>query len=117
MQYDAACVQPVLQYLADCKANSMKEPLACFKASRLFSPTKLEEMKPSASEVYTLAAFPFLSSDLNALKTELPGYLAAVEYINLDYYPLEFWKNHRDLTFLGRCTGQTPFSSAIIGSF
>ena len=61
MEYAAACVQPGLQYYADCKANSMKEPLACFKAARLFFPTKIEEMKLSTSEVDTLVAFPFRS--------------------------------------------------------
>ena len=81
MEYAAACVQPGLQYFADCKANSMKGPSACFKSARLVSPTKIEEMKPSTSEVDTLVAFPFLSGGLDALKTELPAYLAAVEDI------------------------------------
>ena len=76
MEYAAACVQPGLQYFADCKANSMKGPLACFKAARLFSLTKIEEMKPSTSEVDTLVAFSFLSGGLDALQTELPAYLA-----------------------------------------
>ena len=89
-------VTPSLQYFADCKANSIGEPLACFKAARLFSPTKIEEMKPSTSEVDTLAAFPFLFDGLNALKTELPAYLAAVEDISPDYNPSEFWKRHKE---------------------
>lgn len=88
MEYAAACVQPGLQYFADCKANSMKGPSACFKSARLVSPTKIEEMKPSTSEVDTLVAFPFLSGGLDALKTEIPAYLAAVEDIWPDYDPL-----------------------------
>ena len=65
--------------------------------SRLVS-KEAKEKKPSTSEVDTLAAFPFLSGGLNALKTELHvfTYLAAVEDISLDYNPLEFWKRHKE---------------------
>ena len=115
MQYAAACAQPGLQYFADCKANSMKEPLTCFKAARLFSPTKIEEMKPSTSEVDILAAFPFLSGGLNALKTELPSYLAAVEDISPDYNPFEFWKRHKET--LPSWDAALCKSSTILGSF
>jgi hypothetical protein len=72
MQYATACAQPGLQYFANCQANSMKGPSACFKAAGLFSPTKIEERKPSAFEVDNLAAFPFPSGGLDALKTSYP---------------------------------------------
>ena len=51
MQYATSCIQPGLDYFANCKENSMKEALACFKATCLFSLTKVEQMKLSVAEV------------------------------------------------------------------
>ena len=97
MQYATSCIQPGLDYFANCKENSVKEPLACFKAARLFSPTKVEQMKPSVAEVNKLAVFPFLSSaNVDALKAEFPAYLAAAEDIDQDYQSLEFWRRHKN---------------------
>lgn len=76
MQYATSCIQPGLDYFANCKENSMKEPLACFKAARLFSPTKLEQMKPSVAEVNKLTVFPFLSSvNVDALESRVPNFI------------------------------------------
>lgn len=95
LQYAASCVQPGLQYFEDHKATTMKNLLACYKAACLFSPAKLQEMQPSCADVDSLPAFPFLSGSLDALKSELPAYLAASEDIDASYDPLEFWKRHR----------------------
>lgn len=95
LQYAAACVQPGLQYFQDRKATSMKDLLACFKAARLFSPSKVQEIKPSCAEVDSLMIFPFLSGCLDGLKRELPAYLAASEDISSDHDPVTFWKTHR----------------------
>ena len=96
LQYAFACVQPGLQYFLDRKGSSMEGPLACFKATRLFSPSKVHEIHPSASELDTLNSFPFLHDSLNGLKSELPAYLAASEDVSPDFCPLEFWKRHKN---------------------
>ena len=96
LRYAIACVQPGLKYFCDRKASSMEEPLACFKAARLFSPAKVHEINPSVADVDSLAAFPFLVGTLTNLKTELPAYLAASEDIDPQFCPLEFWRRHKD---------------------
>ena len=65
-------------------STSLKVPLAAFKAARFFSPCKITHLKPSASEVDALLAFPFLSStnDLVGLKGELATYLANAEGVD-----------------------------------
>ena len=75
-------------------ATSMKEPLEAFKAARLFSPAKLQQLKPSVSTLDTLSVFPFLRSEIPALKEELPLYMAASGDIDPSYDPLLFWKQH-----------------------
>ena len=73
----------------------MKILLAAFKAARLFSPLKLQEMQPDSAAVDSLSAFPFLDPNiLGNLKSELPQYMAAVEDVSPTYSPLEFWKTH-----------------------
>ncbi len=70
-------------------------PLAAFKAARLFSPHKVQEMKPTTSDLESLKIFPFVTiPQLTALKDEYPKYVAATEDVCRDYEPLEFWKNH-----------------------
>ena len=50
-------------------------------------------MQPDCTAL--LFAFSFFDqSKLEDLKAELPHYLAAVEDINTNYDPMEFWKNH-----------------------
>ena len=96
LQYALDCVKPGLQYFIDRKGSSMEGPLACFKAARLFSPTKVHEIRPNASELDKLESFPFLHGSLNSLKSELPAYLAAAEDVSPDLCPLEFWRRHKD---------------------
>ena len=95
LQYAASCIQPGVQYFNDRVNGCMKIPLAAFKAARLFSPQKVQEMQPDCTAVDALSAFPFFDqSKLQDLKTELPHYLAAVEDISPTYDPMEFWKTH-----------------------
>ena len=72
LQYAFACVQPGLHYFIDQKCSSMAEPIACFKAARFFSPSKVHEIRPSASDFDTLDSFHFLCGSLSSLKSELP---------------------------------------------
>ena len=72
----------------------MKASLEAFKAARLFSPFRLTELNPSITTIDSLTSFPFLRSEIPALKQELPLYQAAAQDINPSYDPLIFWKNH-----------------------
>ena len=94
--YALSCLKPALDYYREhLKADLMSVPLSAFKAARLFSPQKLQEMKPDITVLDTLTIFPFISvADLVQMKDEYPKYLAAVEDISPDYDPLDFWKNH-----------------------
>ena len=47
--YASSCVKPALDYYIEhLNANLMSVPLSAFKAARLFSPHKLQEMKPES---------------------------------------------------------------------
>ena len=66
------------------------------KAARLFVLHKLEELKPTPTEVALLAAFPFLKKTelLNDLKTELPAYIAKAADLSETTDPLAWWKKY-----------------------
>ena len=52
-------------------------------AACYFSPSKVNELKPTTDDVDSLAAFPFLKSEvINGLKSKLPEYLAAAEDVS-----------------------------------
>ena len=96
MVYAKKCVEPGLKYYQDRFAGELSCVVAAFKAARLFLPQKVDEMKPDASMVDTLKAFPFLNTSLilDGLKQELPSYLAKAEDISADTEPLAWWKKH-----------------------
>jgi len=70
----------------------MKEPLHAFKAARLFSPAKVQQIKPTLSSLDTLSVFPFLSAQIPTLMEEFPLYMATSEDIDPTYDLLRFWK-------------------------
>ena len=82
--YAKSCVQPGLDYFQQQLQTSLKVILAAFKAARFFIPSKITDLKPSAAEVDSLLAFPFLSStqDLVGRKGELGTYLASAEGVD-----------------------------------
>lgn len=94
--YARACVQPGLDYFEQQVQTSLKAPLNAFKAARLFSPSKVTSLNPSASEVDSLLAFPFFSatSDLSGLKGELATYLATAEGVDATIDPVQWWKTN-----------------------
>ena len=94
--YAKSCVQPGLDYFQHQLQTSLKVPLAAFKAARFFSPCKITHLKPSASEVDALLAFPFLSStnDLVGLKGELATYLANAEGVDPSVDCLDWWRQN-----------------------
>ena len=76
--------------------NDLKPVLDAFKAARLFSPFKFHELKPSATDIDCLKAFPFLSSQetIDGLKMEIPMYMAASEDVSTEIDLIAWWKRH-----------------------
>ena len=69
--YAKACVHPAFTYFNEKFDQDLKPTLLAFKAARFFSPSKVCEMKPSASDLDSLNKFPFLStSTIDGLKSE-----------------------------------------------
>ena len=95
------CLQPGYDYyLLHLNGCLMVVPLAAFKAARLFVPQRVHELQPElpdSSTVDSLAVFPFLDSQttLDALKRELPQYVACSEDLSLDCDVLPWWKAKR----------------------
>ena len=86
LDYSKACVQPAYDYLYLKFIIDLKPVLDAFKAARLFSPFKFHELKPSATDIDCLKAFPFLSSQetIDGLKMEIPMYMAASEDVSTE---------------------------------
>ena len=96
--YAKQCIQPGLDYFSKQLQNSLKIPLAAFKAARLFNPCKAREIKPNASSVDQLTSFPFITTDNIAnMKSELPQYLASCEDLDESYDVLQWWKSHESV--------------------
>ena len=76
--------------------NDLKPVLEAFKAARLFSPLKFHELKPNATDIDCLKAFPFLSSQetIYGLKMEIPMYMAASEDVSTEIDLIAWWKRH-----------------------
>ena len=75
--YASSCMKPALDYYKQHLENDMmKIPLNVFKAARLFSPSKLQQINPDIAEVEkNLSSIPFFTSaDILALKDEYPQY-------------------------------------------
>ena len=72
-----SCVQSGLDYFDEKFGDDTKSPLNAFKAARYFSPSKLNEIQPSASDIDSLCAIPFLNNPTTIanLKKELPIWL------------------------------------------
>ena len=77
----------------------MKEPLAAFKAARLFSPCKLSEISSSTALIDSLVIFSFLIPSIPALTGEFPLYLAAAEDIYSSYDLFYFEKKDTRMTY------------------
>ena len=96
LDYSKECVQPAYDFF-DLKFNNELRPvLDGFKAARLFSLFKLQELKASATDVDCLTAFPFLSSQktIDGLKMEIPMYMAASEDVSTEIDLITWWKRH-----------------------
>ena len=95
LAYSKQCIQPAYQYYTDRIYGCLKEPLAAFKAARLFVPQRIQELQPDANTIDSLVAFPFLNNPtvLDHLKQELPQYIALTEDLSSEYNALLWWKS------------------------
>ena len=84
--YTISCIKPALDYYKEhLNADLMTAPLRAFKAARLFSPQKIQEMKPDTSVLETQSNFPFLTpAHLAAMRDEFPKYLQLLKMLQLN---------------------------------
>jgi len=76
--------------------NEFIPSMRAFESARLFNPGKVTDLKPTAASVDGLKAFPFFKGDvLNALKLELPSYLAAADGTPREVNALEWWNHNK----------------------
>ena len=97
LAYAKVCVVPAFTYFKSKFENDLKPTLLAFKAARFFSPPKINEIKPTAADIDSLRAIPYLNSNLmmDGLKAELPLYLAAAEDVSPQADPVQWWKSHK----------------------
>ena len=96
VEYAKACVVPAFTYFKSNFENDLKATVLAFKAARYFSPPKVNEIKPTAADIDSLRAIPFLdsTSTIDGLKAELLLYLAAAEDVSAQTDVLQWWKSH-----------------------
>lgn len=60
------------------------------------SPSKMDEIQPSASDIDSLTAIPFLNDPtiIANLKKELPVYLAKADSVSTTINVLDWWKHN-----------------------
>ena len=85
LMYAKKCVEPGLNYFQKKFTDELSGSVTAFKAARLFLPHKVDEMKPDATAVDALKAFPFLNTPavLDGLKQELPAYMAKATDVSI----------------------------------
>ena len=89
-----ACVKPGIDYFhAQLGDDGV---MRAFKAARLFSPHRVNEMQPSAGDIDILRAFPFLDSEVNNLQVELPTYLSLSADASAAIDTPKWWKDHHE---------------------
>jgi hypothetical protein len=105
MSYASKCVQRGFDYFEEKFFQDFTPIMDAFKSARLFNPGKVTDLKPNATSVHTLKAFPFFRDEhIDHLKMELPSYLAAADVTSREVNPLEmlppFQSGVRDSTKL-----------------
>ena len=77
------------------QGQDLKPALMAFKSAHFFSPSKINTIRPSPSDINDLSVFPFLSSPvIEELKKELPDYLAQAEDVSPSVVPIVWWRDH-----------------------
>lgn len=93
ISYAKACCNTAYSYFKEKMDNDLQPLVQAFKAARYLSPSKVNELKPTATDIGSFAAFPFLNTELlDGLKQELPEYLAAAEDVSDQVDILEWWR-------------------------
>ena len=89
VNYAKSCIEPAYAYFKSkymSPDSDLTSALSAFKAARYFSPSQINELQPSTSDIDALLQFPFVDSAIaECLKTELPCYLSAAEDLSPDY--------------------------------
>ena len=96
MNYASNCVQRGFDHFEENFFKDFTPILDAFKSAHLFNSGKVTDLKPTATLVDALKAFPFFRDELiNNLKLELPTYLAAADGTPREVYPLEWWEHNK----------------------
>ena len=92
MKYGMDYVRPGIDYFHSKFGNDSSPPLNAFKAARLASLLKVNDLKPVASDIDTLKCIPVLnkSETIENLLKELPTYLAKTNGISTDINALDW---------------------------
>ena len=98
MQYGMDCVQPGIDHFHSKFGNDSSLPLNAFKAARLVSPLKVNDLKPVAADIDSLKCIPILNDNeiIKNLKKELPSYLAKTSGISADVDVLNWFKRNEN---------------------
>ena len=84
---------PAYSYFKEKLDTDLKEAVKPFKAACYFLPSKIDELRPTISDIDSLKSFPFLDSTiLPELKAELADYIAAAGGVVGSVNPLDWWK-------------------------
>lgn len=97
--YAMSCVQPGLDFFKAKFGDDSKLPLRAFKVMRYFAPARIFEIQPSASDLDSLTAIPFLNYPLviSGLKEELPAYLARATDVSMTTDVAGWWRKNNEL--------------------
>ena len=90
MAHASPCVQPGFIYFENKFWNELLHLVTAFKATRLFHPGKVVDLRPDATTVLDLKAFHFLQEAIPNLQKELPTYLAAAEDVSVNVEVMEW---------------------------
>ena len=93
--YAKNCIKPGIDYFHQRLGDDEVNLVNAFKAARLFSPSKTNEMQPSTNDIDNLQAFLFLLNDMDGLKAEFPSYLAHATDVSSTIDTLRWWEDHR----------------------
>ena len=96
VSYSKECVKPAYNYFKHKFNNNLQQTVKAFKAAQYFSPSRISEVQPTASDIGGLRSFPFLDSNavMDNLNSELPYYMAAVDGVASTVDAVQWWKGH-----------------------
>ena len=97
INYANTCYPPAYSYFKEKFERDLKNTVDAFKAAQYFLPHKINEQRPTISDMDSLKSFPFLDSVMiAALKSELAEYVAAAEGVTENVNTLEWWRGKEE---------------------